>query len=74
MKPERSDVSDLKWKRPETKADESRGERRFLAGRNRAERRLTRRHCVEVRRIQGSDSAYFGRFNDMTVVTCVSYI
>jgi hypothetical protein len=29
MKPERSDVSDLKWKRPETKADESRGERRF---------------------------------------------
>jgi hypothetical protein len=24
------------------------------------ERRLTRGHCVKVRRIQGSDSAYFG--------------
>ena len=28
MKPERSDGSDLRWKRPETKADESRGVRR----------------------------------------------
>jgi hypothetical protein len=45
-----------------------------LAERKQAERRLTRRHCVEVRRIQGSDSAYFGRFNDRTVVICVSYI
>ena len=63
MKPERSDGSDLRWKRSETKAE-----------RKQAERRLTRRHCVEVRRIQGSDSAYFGRFNDRTVVICVSYI
>jgi len=29
---------------------------------------------VKVRRIEGSDSGYFGRFNDKTVVTCDSYI
>ena len=29
MKPERSDGSDLRWKRSETKADEPRGERWF---------------------------------------------
>ena len=29
MKPERSDGSDPRWKRSETKADEPRGERRF---------------------------------------------
>ena len=30
--------------------------------------------CAEIRRIKGSDSAYFGRFSNRTVVTCVSYI
>ena len=29
MSPEKSDGSDLRWKRPETKADESRDVRRF---------------------------------------------
>ena len=29
MSPEKSDGSDLRWKRPETKADESRGVRRY---------------------------------------------
>jgi hypothetical protein len=29
MKPGRSDGSDLRWKRSETKADEPRGQRRF---------------------------------------------
>jgi hypothetical protein len=29
MKPERSDGSDLRWKRSETKADQPRGQRRF---------------------------------------------
>jgi hypothetical protein len=29
MKPEKSDGSDLRWKRSETKANEPRGERRF---------------------------------------------
>jgi hypothetical protein len=67
MKPERSDGSDLRWKRSETKADEPRGQK-VLAGRKQAERRSTRRHCAEIRRIKGSDSAYFGRFNNRTVV------
>jgi hypothetical protein len=70
MKPARSDGSDLRWKRPEKKAYESAGVRRFLAGRNTSRRK----DCVKGKRIQGSDSAYFGRFNDKTVVTCDSYI
>ena len=46
MKLERSDGSDLRWKRPETKADESAGVRRLYGGKK---RRLTRRYCVKVR-------------------------
>ena len=45
MKPERSDGSDLRWKRSETKADEPRGQK-VLAGGKQAERRLTRRQSV----------------------------
>ena len=37
MKPERSDGSDLRWKRSETKADEPRGQK-VLAGRKQAEK------------------------------------
>ena len=58
MKPERSDGGDLRWKRSETKADEPRGQK-VSAGKKQAERKLTRRQCAEIRRIKGSDSAYF---------------
>jgi len=34
MKPERSDGSDMRWKRPETKADEFAGVRWFFSGKN----------------------------------------
>jgi hypothetical protein len=52
---------------PETKADEPRGQE-VRAGRKEAERRLKRRQSAEIRRIKGNDSAYFGRFNNRTVV------
>jgi len=45
MKPERSDGSDLRWKRPETKAYESAGVRRFLAARK-TSRREDRREDI----------------------------
>lgn len=32
MKPEKYDGRDMRWKRPETKADEFAGERWFLSG------------------------------------------
>ena len=58
---------DLRWKRSETKADEPRGQE-VSAGRKEAERRLKRRQSAEIRGIKGNDSAYFGRFNNRTVV------
>ena len=66
------------WSEMEKARDEGvwicRCETVFSGVKNKQKRRSARRHCMKVRRIQGSDSAYFGRFNDRTVVTCDSYI